>query len=96
VHPARYEAYGLGVHEALCCGVPVVVSASAGVAERFPHDLRPLLLQDVESVSELTSRLRIWRDAKDRFSERAVAFSAALGARTWDDMSRDIVAMARA
>ena len=95
VHPARYEAYGLGVHEALCCGVPAVVSASAGVAERFPHDLRPLLLQDVESVSELTSRLRTWRDGKDSFRDRAVAFSAALGARTWDDMARDIVAMAR-
>jgi glycosyltransferase involved in cell wall biosynthesis len=95
VHPARYEAYGLGVHEALCCGVPAVVSASAGVAERFPHDLRPLLLQDVESVSELTSRLRTWRDEQDRFRDRAVAFSAALGARTWDDMARDIVAMAR-
>ena len=95
VHPARYEAYGLGVHEALCCGVPAVVSASAGVAERFPHDLRPLLLQDVESVSELTSRLRTWREGKDSFHDRAVAFSAALGARTWDDMARDIVAMTR-
>ena len=94
VHPARYEAYGLGVHEALCCGVPAVVSASAGVAERFPHDLRPLLLQDVESVAELTTRLRTWRDAKENFRARAMAFSAALGARTWDDMSRDIVAMA--
>ena len=53
VHPVRYEAYGLGVHEALCCGVPAVVSASAGVAERFPHDLRPLLLQDVEPERRL-------------------------------------------
>ncbi len=95
VHPARYEPYGLGVHEALCCGLPAVVSASAGVAERFPHDLRPLLLQDVESVGELTSRLRTWRDAKDSFRARAGAFSAALSARTWDDMSRDIVAMAK-
>ena len=94
VHPARYEAYGLGVHEALCCGVPAVVSASAGVAERFPDDLRPLLLQEVESVAELTSRLRTWRDAMDSFRNRAVAFSAALGARTWDDMSRDIVTVA--
>jgi len=94
VHPARYEAYGLGVHEALCCGVPAVVSASAGVAERFPDDLRPLLLQEVESVAELTSRLRTWRDAMDSFRDRAVAFSVGLGARTWDDMSRDIAAMA--
>ena len=94
VHPARYEAYGLGVHEALCCGVPALVSASAGVAERFPDDLRPLLLQEVESVAELTSRLRTWRDGMDSFRARAGAFSAVLGARTWDDMSRDIVAMA--
>ena len=27
VHPARYEAYGLSVHEALCRGVPAFVSA---------------------------------------------------------------------
>ena len=37
VHPARYEAYGLSVHEALCRGVPAIVSASAGVAERIPR-----------------------------------------------------------
>ena len=27
VHPARYEAYGLSVREALCRGVPAIVSA---------------------------------------------------------------------
>ena len=36
VHPARYEAYGLGVHEALCRGLPAIVSAAAGVTERIP------------------------------------------------------------
>jgi hypothetical protein len=30
----------------------------------------------------------------DSFRNRAVAFSVALGARTWDDMSRDIVTVA--
>jgi glycosyltransferase involved in cell wall biosynthesis len=34
VAPTRYEAYGLGVHEALCCGLPALVSGNAGVAER--------------------------------------------------------------
>ena len=39
VHPARYEAYGLGVHEALCRGLPAIVSAAAGIAERYPQEL---------------------------------------------------------
>src|SRR5436190_12266233 len=34
VAPTRYEAYGLAVHEALCCGLPAIVSSSAGVAVR--------------------------------------------------------------
>jgi glycosyltransferase involved in cell wall biosynthesis len=93
VHPARYEAYGLAVHEALCCGVPALVSASAGVAERFPDDLRPLLLDEVDSAAELTTRLRTWRASRDRFRECAMAFSGALASRTWDDMSREFVAM---
>ena len=42
VAPTRYEAYGLGVHEALCCGLPAVVSADAGVAERYPAELADL------------------------------------------------------
>lgn len=94
VHPARYEAYGLAVHEALCCGVPAVVSESAGVAERFPDGLRPLLVHDTDSPTELAARLRTWRDGKDSFRARALAFGAVLRGRTWDDMSRDIVAMA--
>jgi glycosyltransferase involved in cell wall biosynthesis len=94
VHPARYEAYGLAVHEALCCGVPAVVPASAGIAERLPDDLRALLLQDVESAAELASRLLTWRGATDDFRQRTLRFGATLRERTWDDMSRDIAALA--
>jgi glycosyltransferase involved in cell wall biosynthesis len=43
VHP-RYEAAGLSVHEALCRGLPAIVTACAGVAERYPADLRHCLL----------------------------------------------------
>lgn len=90
VHPARYEAYGLAVHEALCCGLPAIVSARAGVAERYPEPLRGLLLQDVESASELAARLRAWRS--DGFMRsRAAAFGDSLRPRSWDDMGRDIV-----
>ncbi len=56
VHPARYEAYGLAVHEALCRGLPALVTAAAGVAERYPEDLGDLLLQDPASAAESTAR----------------------------------------
>ena len=92
IHPARYEAYGLAVHEALCRGLPALVSASAGVAERYPEDLGQLLLQDPTSVTELTERLSGWRE-DEGIAERVADFGSRLRARTWDHMAREIVAL---
>jgi glycosyltransferase involved in cell wall biosynthesis len=89
-HPARYEAYGLGVHEALCCGLPAIVSASAGVAERYPADLADLLLIDPDSANELADRLRHWRANREAFALRVRPLADALRARSWDDMAREI------
>lgn len=94
IHPARYEAYGLAVHEALCSGVPAIVSAAAGIAERLPETLSRLLVHDVDSAEELASRLRCWRDAAAEFREAARAAGASLRMRSWDDMSRDIAGVA--
>ena len=55
VAPTRYEAYGLGVQEALCSGLPALVSASAGVAERYPPALAELLLDDPDDVRGLVA-----------------------------------------
>jgi glycosyltransferase involved in cell wall biosynthesis len=90
IHPARYEAYGLAVHEALCRGLPALVSATAGVAERYPADLGQLLLQDPASATELAARLSAWRE-DEGISERVAEFAARLRARTWDHMAREIV-----
>jgi len=94
IHPARYEAYGLAVHEALCRGIPAIVSRRAGVAERYPAALEPLLLDDCESVSELRTRLMTWRDCGPEPITIA-ALSASLRARTWDHMASDIAAVVR-
>ena len=91
VSPTRYEAYGLGVHEALCCGLPAVVSASAGVAERYPPELADLLLPNPDDAAELVTRLRTWRDDLDGNRARVADFSARLRAYTWDDMARDFL-----
>jgi glycosyltransferase involved in cell wall biosynthesis len=95
VHPARYEAYGLAVHEAICRGVPALVSASAGVAERFPCELADLLIANVDDAHELADRLRLWADARDRFQSAVLPLSDALRARTWDVMAREIAASSR-
>ncbi len=91
VHPARYEAYGLGVHEALCRGLPALVSADAGVAERYPADLSELLLGKPDDVSELVERLRRWRRHRESIREAVAPFADALRQRTWDDMAQEIV-----
>jgi glycosyltransferase involved in cell wall biosynthesis len=90
VHPARYEAYGLGVHEALCTGIPAIVSAAAGVAEKYPASLDGLLLRDPESADEVAVRLRAWRTDLDGWANRAQAAGASLRARTWACMAREI------
>ena len=90
VHPSRYEAYGLGVHEALCRGLPVIVSTSAGVAERLPDDLRPLELPDPIRAEDVTARLRAWRGDMAGWRARAGAAGETLRRRTWDHMAAEI------
>jgi glycosyltransferase involved in cell wall biosynthesis len=91
VHPARYEAYGLSVHEAICRGVPSIVSATAGVAERFPGDLHDLLLANADDANELAERLRYWRSNLEALRHRVVPLSTMLRARTWGTMAAQIV-----
>jgi glycosyltransferase involved in cell wall biosynthesis len=90
VHPARYEAYGLGVHEALCCGLPALVSAASGVSERYPPVLADLILTDPESPAELASKLRHWREHQELLVDRVRPLAETLRARTWADMAREI------
>jgi len=91
VHPARYEAYGLSVHEALCRGIPAIVSASAGVAERYPAPLASLLVHDPENPTELVDRLLEWRKNIDGYRSLVSALGCQLRSRTWDHMAAEIV-----
>jgi len=91
VAPTRYEAYGLAVHEALCAGLPALVTRAAGVAERISTPLGPLLPVDPDDVEELAGRLRVWRSGVERFRADAIALSATLREWTWDHMAERIV-----
>ena len=96
VHPARYEAYGLGIHEAICRGLPAIVSASAGIAELYPDDLSDLLIRNVEDSTEIADRIHRWRWDVEQAALRVCGFSDRLRLRTWRDMSVEIEQAVRA
>lgn len=91
VSPVRYESYGLNVHEAICRGVPAVVSRPAGVAERYPPELAGLLLNNPEDAEELAQRLA----NAIRNRQEHVPYVRRLGAEwlrySWDSMADAMV-----
>lgn len=96
VHPARYEAYGLGVHEAICRGVPAIVAASAGVAERYPATLRDLLIADATDPGGVALTLRRWRADADAWPDRFEPLGQSLRHTSWDVMAAEIATLVEA
>lgn len=96
IHPARYEAYGLGVHEAICRGLPAIVTSSAGIAERYPRNLHELLLPDPPEPAALTRALKTWRQGADAWPVRFEPFAQVLRSRSWDDMAAEIASLVEA
>ncbi len=92
VAPTRYEAFGQAVHEALCAGLPALVTESAGVVERFSAELRALTLADPNSASELARKLEHWRDHAHELGDCARAHARSIGQRGWDVMNAELYA----
>lgn len=90
VAPTRYESYGLGVQEALCCGLPALVTETAGVAERYPTNLRTLLLRNSDSLSDLVTSIREWRDFAPEYAKKVLKLSDELRDHTWQKMASEI------
>ena len=91
VSPSHYDAYGLGVHEALCCGLPALVTHTAGVAEHYPEELVGLLIPDPDNIGDLVERLKSWRQRAEDYKERISPLSQKLRTRTWKQMAEQIV-----
>jgi glycosyltransferase involved in cell wall biosynthesis len=93
VSPTRYDAYGLGVHEAICCGVPAIVSGCAGVAERYPAGLQDLLLNDPKDAEDLAIRLLTWSRNIEGLKRRFETFGVTLRASTDAEMASRIASL---
>ncbi len=96
VAPTRYEAYGQGVHEALCCGLPALVSQTAGVAERYTPEMRELLIVNPEDIDELAERLRDWQKHAVKYRNLAGSLSQTLRAQTWQHMAAQVAELLEA
>lgn len=94
VSPVRYESYGLNVQEAICRGVPAMVSASAGVAEQYDAAFAPLLVPDPADVSALVERLLAWRSNQEEWPGRFQPFGERLRSRSWRDTAVEFVSIA--
>jgi len=91
VSPTRYEGYGLAIQEAVCCGLPVIVSRAAPVTERLGGGLEALMLPDPENVDDLVDRIRLWRSRREDFAAAAAVVSAKLRQHSWADMASEFV-----
>jgi glycosyltransferase involved in cell wall biosynthesis len=93
VSPVRYEAYGLNVQEAVSRGIPALVSAQAGVAEKYRDEFSPMLLPDPEDVPDLVVRLQQWHANKMHWAERFRSFGHTLRGYGWEEMAREFVSI---
>lgn len=94
VSPTRHDAYGLAVHEAICCELPVIVSSRAGVSERLPESLRCCILPDPEDADDLARRILHWQAQRHSLQIEFARLAAELRRHTWADMATEFVRLA--
>ena len=94
VSASLYETFGLNVQEAICRGVPAIVSASAGIAELYPAGMQPLLLSDCADSDGLAGLIKGCVDNLEHWKKQTRAFADQLRSYTWTDMAKRIVELA--
>jgi glycosyltransferase involved in cell wall biosynthesis len=90
VSPARYEAYGLAVQDALIQGVPALVTRTAGIAERYPRALAHLLVDNTDSPEVWANAINSTLSNLERTVGVVRQFASELSRRTWSTMSEEI------
>ena len=96
VSPVRYEPFGLNVQEAICRGVPAIVTETAGVAELYPDHLRRFLLPDANDSDRLAAMIQHWHSDPEIARRDFHALAQQVQARSWQTMAEEIISLAEA
>jgi UDP-glucose:(heptosyl)LPS alpha-1,3-glucosyltransferase len=88
--PTLGDTFSLAVLEAMACGLPVVVSRQAGVAELLQHGYNAMLLDDPRDPRHIAEQLRALCDGQRR-SEMGRSARETAASLTWDRMTDDMV-----
>jgi len=88
--PSLQESYGIPPAEAMACGLPVIVSAAAGVSEIVTNDVDGMVLDDPTDATKLATMVR--RLCEDKELRNRLGNKACETARryTWDRNGRDL------
>jgi glycosyltransferase involved in cell wall biosynthesis len=90
VSPSREDSFGLPVAEAMACGLPVITSPDAGVADLLRDGVDGFILSNVDDSQGLARILqRLYANQVLRENAAAAAAQAALPW-TWDRNAADI------
>lgn len=94
VSPVRYEPFGMNVLEAVCRGVPAIVSKSAGAAEVYPPELSRYLLDDAEDWQALAKTILEWNRDRDAARSAFADLGANLRDYTMRNMAEKVISAA--
>jgi glycosyltransferase involved in cell wall biosynthesis len=91
--PSLQDSYAMPPAEAMACGLPVIVSAAAGVSEIITDGADGLILEDPKNATALASMIR--RLYEDEAFRARLGKSAAVTARkyTWERNGQELAAI---
>jgi UDP-glucose:(heptosyl)LPS alpha-1,3-glucosyltransferase len=84
VSPTREDSFGLPVAEAMACGLPVISSVFAGVADKIQDGIDGFLLQDPRDVHALSRLIQVLYSEPDLRSRMGAAAARTALEWTWD------------
>lgn len=91
--PSLQDAYAMPPAEAMACGLPVIVSAAAGVSEIITDGVDGLILKDARDAVGLAAMIRrLYEDSefRNRLGERAAETARKY---TWESNGRELAAI---